>query len=97
MTLVRNVASYLEQRTELPSTLWLDCTQVNYDRGQLVGDLPAPASQERARLSYSQKDVKSSADCEYRLVLTLPISLDKPPTDITIDLAKRLDYVEIVR
>ena len=45
-------------------------------------------------MSYGQKDPKFSNDCEYRLVLTLPLTTI-PPIEIKIELQKKLEYAEI--
>lgn len=96
ITLVCDIASYLEQYPNLPSEMWLECVQVRYDKDQSVSKLPEPASEERAMMSYGQKEPKFSGDCEYRLVLTLPLKTTSPPTEIRVDLHKRLGYAEII-
>jgi len=97
ITLVDDVAAHLEQRLDLPSEMWVDCIQVRYDKDQSVSELPEPASQERIRMSYGQKDPRFSKDCEYRLVLTLPISISSCPVEIEVKLQKKLEYTEILR
>ena len=96
-TLVSDVASFLERCQNLPSTNWLYCVKVRYDKGESVTELPEPASEERASMSYSQKDSRFSNDSEYRLVSTLTLTGDAPPSKIEVNLHKRLEYVELVR
>jgi hypothetical protein len=97
--LVCDIASYLKQYPNMPDTIWLECIQVRYDKGQLVQGEPQPASEERLKMSYGQKDPKFSNDCEYRLVLTLPLTIIPPTevkTEVKIELQKRLEYAELV-
>ena len=93
--LVRDITSYLEKHPNMPDTMWLDCIQVRYDKGQLMSELPQPASEERLRMSYGQKDPKFSNDCEYRFVLTLPVPANSLE-EIEIELQKKLEYGEMV-
>ena len=94
--LVCDIAAYLSGCHSLPNEMWLECVQVRYDRDQCVVRLPEPATQERLGMSYGQKSPKSSGDCEYRLVLTLPLTTPNPPQEIEIKLGKRLEYTEVV-
>ncbi len=93
--LVCDIASYLEQSPELSSEMLLECIKVRYNRGQYIGKLPKPANHEFAMMSFGQKDPKFSSDCEYRLVLTLPLTTS-PPIEIKIELQKKLEYAEMV-
>lgn len=97
MKLVDDIVAHLERRPDLPSGMMLDCIQVRYDKDQLVSEFPEPASQDRTRISYGQKDPKFSADCEYRLVLTLPITIKRCPIVIIVELQKKPKYVELLR
>ena len=94
--LVCDVASYLEKCPRLPSEMWLKCVRVRYDKGQYVSELPEPDSEEMTSMSYGQKDPKSSGDCEYRLILTLPFTGNSSPPKIGVKLHKRLEYAEII-
>ncbi|MFH1032717.1 MAG: hypothetical protein V1767_09175 [Chloroflexota bacterium] len=93
--LVYEIASYLKQYSNMPYTMWLECVQVKYDKGQQMSKLPPPASEERSKMSYGHKDPKFSNDCEYRLVLTLPL-IKNSPKEINIELRKELEYAEMV-
>ncbi len=93
--LVCDIASYLKQYPNMPDTMWLDCIQVRYDKGQQINELPQLASEERLRMSYGQKDPTFSNDCEYRLVLTLPPTTI-PPIAINIELQKKLEYAKML-
>jgi hypothetical protein len=93
--LVCDIASYLKKYSNITGTMWLDCIQVKYNKDQPISELPEPASKERLRMSYGQKDPTFSDDCEYRLVLTLP-PIEIPPTEINIELQKKLEYAELV-
>jgi hypothetical protein len=95
--LVRQIAYYLEKNPNLPETMWLDCVQVRYDKDQIISQLPAPASEERVRMSYGQKHPIFSSDCEYRLVLKLSIMISSCPIEIKIEMQKKLDCAELLR
>jgi len=93
---VRDAAAYLEKDADLADEMWLKCVQVRYDRDQPVESIPEPASEERTSMSYGQKAPRDSADCEYRLVLTLPMTSSWLPPEIGVELHKRLEYAEMV-
>jgi len=95
--LVKAICSNLSQSDNMPNVMWLECIQVRYDKGQLTDNLPEPGSQERARMSYGQKASNYSRDCEYRLVLKLPIPTLNIPKVIYIELHTKLDYVDILK
>ena len=94
--LVSEIASCLERHPDMPNTMWLYCIPVRYDRDQLVGELPESASHERLMMSCGQKDNRDCGDCEYRLVLRLPVPYD-PPDEIRVELKKRPEHVDTAR
>ena len=93
--LVCEIRGYLERCS--PNTMWLHCAPVRYDRDQLQEKLPDPASVERLLLSCCQKGEKDHVDCEYRLILRLPVpKSDSLPVAIRVELQRPLDCVDIV-
>lgn len=94
--LVSEIRSYLERYPDMPGTIWLHCIPVRYDKGQLVGELPEPGSEERLLMSCGQKADGDRHDCEYRLALRLPVPSGSPK-EIRVELRKRLEYADIVR
>jgi len=97
MLLVSEISTYLSHLNNLPDTMWLDCIQVRYDKDESIDQLPEPASQERLRLSYAQKRRSFSSECEFRLVLTLPLKIEDTPQQLLIQLNKRLENAEIIQ
>jgi len=93
--LVSEIGSCLERYPDMPSTMWLHCIPVRYDKGQLVGELPEPGSEERLLMSCGQKADRDRHDCEYRLALRLPVP-SSPPKEIRVELRKRLENVDAV-
>lgn len=94
-TLVSEIGRYLDRQPYLPHTMWLHCIQVRYDKGEVVKELPEPGSEARLLMSCGQKANRFRGDCEYRIVLRLPVPSDAP-RDIRIDLGRRLEYVATV-
>jgi len=94
--LVSEIGSYLERYPDRPSTMWLHCIPVRYDKGQLVGELPEPGSGERLLMSCGQKADRDRHDCEHRLVLRLLVPSNRPEA-VRVELGKRPEYVDIMR
>ena len=93
--LVTDIVAFLEQYQSSLHVMHMDCVQVRYNKGQLVSELPEPASLERIRMSYAQKEPSDSVDCEFRLVLELPITGSRP-SEIRVELHKKLEYAEML-
>ena len=93
--LVQDIKAYLEHGFALSNTMQLECVEVRYDKDQLLESEPTEG--EKDQLSYGQKYPCDAMDFEYRIVcaLTLPW-VENLPSQIDIELRKKLGYAEII-
>jgi hypothetical protein len=94
--LVAEISFFISNFNNLPNLMWLRCVKVRYDKGQLINNFPELDEDMKFDISYGQKYPSFSSDCEYRLVLEIPLTNMSLPAEIKAELGKSLDYVNIV-